>query len=103
MTTFRQKAGHMAFCFTKYEARSLQEIHPSGAWRNARYNGAMKRTGWTHGARIFVLIPLLLQIAAGCQTRPAEEEQRAVTVYVSLDEPYSRPVLEAFTRETGVP
>ncbi len=24
-------------------------------------------------------------------------------MYVSLDEPYSRPVLEAFTRETGVP
>lgn len=37
---------------------------------------------------------------AGCRG-PAPAE-RAVTVYTSLDEPYARPILEAFTRETGV-
>jgi len=41
----------------------------------------------------------LLGLCAGCPAkRPA-----AVVVYTSLDEPYARPVLEAFTRETGIP
>jgi iron(III) transport system substrate-binding protein len=37
---------------------------------------------------------------AGCQPRVAPEA--AVVVYTSLDEPYARPILEAFQRETGV-
>lgn len=47
----------------------------------------------------WLLLPLLLLLAwCGCRPRPA-----AVVLYVSLDEPYARPVIEAFTRETGVP
>jgi iron(III) transport system substrate-binding protein len=37
---------------------------------------------------------------AGCRKQAPEN---SVTVYCSLDEPYSRPVLDAFTRETGIP
>jgi iron(III) transport system substrate-binding protein len=37
-------------------------------------------------------------LAAGCRPRPPE----AVTVYCSLDEPYSSPILAAFERETGI-
>jgi iron(III) transport system substrate-binding protein len=47
------------------------------------------------------LLPLLLLAAAllaGCRPAP----QASVVVYVSLDEPYSRPVLEAFERETRI-
>jgi iron(III) transport system substrate-binding protein len=36
---------------------------------------------------------------AGCPHGP--KTPPAVVVYTSLDEPYSRPILEAFTRETG--
>src|SRR5688500_995373 len=36
---------------------------------------------------------------AGCRKRAASD---AVTVYCSLDEPYSRPIFDAFTRETGL-
>ncbi len=39
-------------------------------------------------------------VLAGCRKSPA---LNAVTVDCSLDEPYSRPVLDAFTRETGLP
>src|SRR5687768_11920374 len=42
-------------------------------------------------------LPLLL--LAGC---PARQASPSLVVYVSLDEPYSRPVLEAFRRETGI-
>jgi iron(III) transport system substrate-binding protein len=38
-------------------------------------------------------------LIAGCRRAPARRE---VVVYTSLDEPYSRPVLEAFTRDTGI-
>jgi iron(III) transport system substrate-binding protein len=47
------------------------------------------------------LLPILLLAAvllAGCRPAP----KASVVVYVSLDEPYSRPVLEAFERETGI-
>lgn len=38
----------------------------------------------------------------GCKPRGGiRAEAGAVTVYVSLDEPYARPVLDAFERETG--
>lgn len=36
---------------------------------------------------------------SGCRKRSASD---AVTVYCSLDEPYSRPIFDAFTRETGL-
>ncbi len=43
----------------------------------------------------------------GCRPQTERTSERTetprVTVYTSLDEPYARPVLEAFTRETGVP
>lgn len=55
---------------------------------------AAGRAGW------LILCGLSAALAAaGC--RPAGPEP--VVVYVSLDEPYARPVLEAFERETGVP
>jgi iron(III) transport system substrate-binding protein len=52
-------------------------------------------------ARSISILALLSPLMAwgGCKpARPAP-----VVVYVSLDEPYARPVLEAFTRETGIP
>lgn len=47
-------------------------------------------------------IPLL----AGCAPRaksPGGSAPEKVVVYTSLDEPYARPILEAFTRDTGIP
>jgi iron(III) transport system substrate-binding protein len=44
-----------------------------------------------------LLLGPLLTHSAGCYRR-----ESGVTAYVSLDEPYSRPVLEAFERETGI-
>ena len=46
------------------------------------------------------LLPLLL--TAGLLAACAPAKQDAVVVYTSLDEPYSKPVFEAFTRETGL-
>lgn len=53
-----------------------------------------------------VLVPLAaLLIAAGCRTgsvnyfRPSGYR---IVAYISLDEPYARPVLDAFTRKTGI-
>jgi iron(III) transport system substrate-binding protein len=46
---------------------------------------------------LIAALPLTL---AGCAARSPEAEE--VVVYTSLDEPYARPVLEAFTRDTGV-
>ena len=43
------------------------------------------------------LVPVAL---AGC--RKGSSPDAGVTVYTSLDEPYARPVLEAFTRETRI-
>jgi iron(III) transport system substrate-binding protein len=45
---------------------------------------------------VLLLLPALL--FAGCR----RSEPASVVVYVSLDEPYARPVLERFTSETGV-
>lgn len=39
---------------------------------------------------------------AGCRPRGQKAGAPEVLVYVTLDEPYARPVLEAFTRETGI-
>lgn len=47
-----------------------------------------------------VLLAVLAISAGGCA--PRQLESPAVTAYISLDEPYARPILEAFTRETGV-
>jgi len=46
----------------------------------------------------FWLSLLLLPLLGGCPRR-----QAAVVVYTSLDAPYAQPVLDAFTRETGIP
>lgn len=49
-------------------------------------------------ARIWgVVVALSLAVVAGCH----RDRRPAVVVYVSLDEPYSRPVLERFQQETG--
>jgi iron(III) transport system substrate-binding protein len=46
-----------------------------------------------------LLLALLAALAvAGCR----QEGPREVVVYASLDEPYARPVLEEFTRSTGI-
>jgi iron(III) transport system substrate-binding protein len=46
------------------------------------------------------LIVLLSAVLAGC---PAQRKTPAwVTVYTSLDEPYSRPILDAFSKDTGI-
>lgn len=47
---------------------------------------------------------LALGALAGCRPRPPGGEAGVpeVVVYVTLDEPYARPVVEAFTRETGI-
>lgn len=64
--------------------RTAKARHPAGAAR-AR-------------ARRRLLQGLLLAFAPGCRF-PA---RHVVVVYTSLDEPYARPVFEAFQRETGV-
>jgi iron(III) transport system substrate-binding protein len=49
-----------------------------------------------------ILVCCLLATAlllSGCPPRNARPE---VVIYISLDEPYARPVLEAFERDTGV-
>jgi iron(III) transport system substrate-binding protein len=46
-------------------------------------------------------IALILVLSRTCGCKPRGPEP--VVVYTSLDEPYARPVLEAFSRETGIP
>ncbi|MBM3458911.1 MAG: ABC transporter substrate-binding protein, partial [Armatimonadetes bacterium] len=43
----------------------------------------------------------LTSVLAGCG-RPAPSAQSDLVGYISQDEPYARPILEAFTRETGI-
>jgi iron(III) transport system substrate-binding protein len=71
----------------------LRTLHNSIRTRGKRYNGAMPQH-WSHSLWLLLLAALAL-----CGCRPVAN---AVVVYVSLDEPYARPVIEAFTRETGV-
>ncbi len=52
-------------------------------------------------SRVGVLIALGLSgLLPGC--RPAGPAGREVVAYVSLDEPYARPLLEAFQQESGI-
>ena len=52
------------------------------------------------GALARILPGLLAVTAAGCAAeRPRQAE---VVVYTSVDEPYARPIFDAFTSETGV-
>jgi len=56
------------------------------------------RAGWAG-----LVLPAAL-LLGGCPRAPSGRDAAApVTVYCSLDEPYSRPILEAFSRETGAP
>ena len=50
--------------------------------------------------RSFLLGGLAGPIIGGC--RPSGRGSEPVVVYTSLDEPYARPVLDAFQRETGL-
>lgn len=52
-------------------------------------------------SRRSVLVALAVSTGMGCGRRTPE--LGAVTVYTSLDEPYARPILDAFARETGIP
>jgi iron(III) transport system substrate-binding protein len=53
-----------------------------------------------------LLIVCVLIVAAGCPssapTRPAAEESEAVIVYTALDTEFSQPILDDFSRETGI-
>jgi iron(III) transport system substrate-binding protein len=50
--------------------------------------------------RAFLIGGLAAPVIGGCRSKEGRAG-RAVTLYVSLDEPYARPILEAFSRETG--
>ena len=57
--------------------------------------------------RVLYALALLaaLLTLGGCKPRVHDSvhpDARSVVAYVSLDEPYARPVLDAFTRETGI-
>ncbi len=54
---------------------------------------------WTMPRSVRSLVWLSLGILAGCHR---EETQDGVVVYTSLDDVFSRPLLEAFEKETGV-
>jgi iron(III) transport system substrate-binding protein len=62
----------------------------------------MNEIRWRSSHSSFVIrhlvILLTVAFAAGCAPQSAQE----VIVYTSLDEEFSRPILEEFTRETGI-
>jgi iron(III) transport system substrate-binding protein len=49
---------------------------------------------------IFHLLPLA--VAAGCDRSAAPPASRTLVVYTSVDEPYARPILVEFTKQTGI-
>lgn len=66
------------------------------ALKRANLNTARRTT-----RRAFLIAALAAPVVGGCK-RSRQDGPGAVTVYVSLDEPYSRPILESFSRETGL-
>jgi iron(III) transport system substrate-binding protein len=73
------------------------------AWPVTRLVTGLRGSSPTHllfwVSRGCLLLFLLVFAQSGCKPRGPEP----VVVYTSLDEPYARPVLEAFSRETNVP
>jgi iron(III) transport system substrate-binding protein len=46
---------------------------------------------------------VFLSLATGCRRNSASNAAQPVVLYTSVDEPYVRPLVEQFTKETGIP
>lgn len=91
-------------------SRGLDRASASSRWARfaltPRYNEGVKPPSYSHRLprrdflrRGFSCATFLYPAIAGCRREGPGE----LVVYTSLDEPYARPVLDEFTRSTGIP